>query len=83
MSSDPQLFPFEQRLATYLLQYRTTVHPTTNATPCMLLMNCPLHTILDLLRLAVERRVVEQQAKYKTNHDSQKTVSCWTESDGM
>jgi len=62
-----------QRLAKYLLQYRTTVHPTTNATPCMLLMNCPLCTRLDLLCTDVERRVVDQQdqqAKYKASHDS-------------
>ena len=31
--------PIEQRLANYLLQYRNTVHATTNATPSMLLMN--------------------------------------------
>jgi len=36
----------------------------------MLLMNCPLRTRLDLLHPAVEQRVVEQQAKYKTSHDS-------------
>ena len=38
--------PIEQRL---VLQYRTTVHATTNATPSMLLMNRKLHTQLDLL----------------------------------
>jgi len=36
----------------------------------MLLMNCPLHTRLDLLRPDVEQRVVDQQAKYKASHDS-------------
>ena len=41
--------PLEQRLASFLLQYRTTVHATTNAVPCMLLMNRQLRTRLDLL----------------------------------
>ena len=41
--------PMEQRLETFLLQYRTTVHATTNATPCMLLFNRQSRTRLDLL----------------------------------
>jgi len=53
-ASDSQPYPFEQRLATFLLQYCTTVHPTTNATPCMLLMNDSLRTTLDLLHPNVE-----------------------------
>ena len=63
-------YPFKQRLVTSLLQYSTTVHPTTNATPCMLLMNCLLPTRLDLLCLNVEGRVTEQQAKHKESHDA-------------
>jgi len=70
MSSASQPYPFEQTLATFLLQYRTTVHPTTNATPCMLLMNCSLHARLELLRLNVEGRVTEQQTKHKESHNA-------------
>jgi len=70
MSSDSQPYPFEERLATFLLLYRTTIHPTTNATPCMLLMKHSLRTRLDLLRPNVEGRVAEQQAKQKESHNA-------------
>ena len=44
-----EILPIEQRLTNFLLQYCTTVHATTNATPSMLLMNTQLLTQLDLL----------------------------------
>ena len=49
--------PIEQRLANFLLQYHTTIHATTNATPCMLLLNKQLHTKLDLLHPNIEVQV--------------------------
>ena len=61
--------PIEQRLANFLLQYRTTVHATTNATPSMLLMNRQLRTRLDLLRPNMEGQVVNKQANQKVTHD--------------
>ena len=61
--------PLDKRLANFLLQYRTTVHATTNATPCMLLMNRQLRTRLDLLRPDLNARVTEKQAEQKANHD--------------
>ena len=57
--------PMEQRLATFLLQYHTTVHATTNATPCMLLMNRQVRTRLDLLRPNIETQVANKQADLK------------------
>jgi len=41
--------PIDKRLVNFLLQYCTTVHATTNASPCMLLLNHQLHTKLDSL----------------------------------
>jgi len=61
--------PMDQRLANFLLQYRTTVHATTNATPCMLLMNRQLRTRLDLLRPNIEVQVANKQADQKVAHD--------------
>ena len=61
--------PLEQRLASFLLQYRTTVHATTNATPCMLLMNRQLRTRLDLLRPNIGVQVANKQADQKVSHD--------------
>ena len=61
--------PIEQRLANFLLQYRTTVHATTNATPSMLLMNRQLRTRLDLLRPNMEGQVVNKEANQKVTHD--------------
>jgi len=70
MSSDSQPYPLEQRLANFCYSTSTTVHPTTNATPFILLMNHSLCTRLDLLRPNVEGRVTEQQAKHKESHDA-------------
>lgn len=61
--------PMEQRLANFLLRYRTTVHATTNVTPCMLLMNRQLRTRLDLLRPNTEVQVTNKQADQKVTHD--------------
>ena len=61
--------PLDKRLANFLLQYRTTVHAMTNATPCMLLMNHQLRTRLDLLHPDLLARVTEKQAEQKANHD--------------
>ena len=61
--------PLEQRLASFLLQYRTTVHATTNATPCMLLMNRQLRTRLELLRPNIGAQVANKQANQKESHD--------------
>ena len=59
--------PIEQRFANFLIQCRTTVHATTNPTPCMLLMNRQLRTRLDLLRPNIEVQVSNKQANQKIN----------------
>ena len=60
--------PFE-RLASFLLTYRTTPHATTGEMPCQLFMGRKLRTRLDLLRPAVDRRVCGKQADQKVGHD--------------
>ena len=64
-----ETLPLDQRLANFLLQYRTTVHTTTNAKPCMLLMNRQLRTRLDLLRPDIDAQVSNKQADQKISHD--------------
>ena len=54
--------PLQQRLANFLLTYRTTPHATTNAAPCELLMNRVLRTRLDMLPPSTEKRVCDSQA---------------------
>ena len=61
--------PIDQRLASFLLTYRTTPHATTGEMPCQLFMGRKLRTRLDLLRPAVDRRVCGKQADQKVGHD--------------
>ena len=61
--------PLDQTLANFLLQYCITVYTTTNATPCMLLMNRQLHTRLDLLQPDIDVQVTRKQADQKISHD--------------
>ena len=61
--------PLQQRLANFLLTYRTTPHATTNVAPCELLMNRVLRTRFDVLRPSTEKRVCDSQAKQKQQHD--------------
>ena len=62
--------PLEQTLATFLLCYRATPHATTGVPPSTLLMGRTLRTRLDLIKPDVGRRVREQQAHQKTQHDT-------------
>ena len=64
-----ETLPLDQRLANFLLQYHIIVHTTTNATPCMLLMNRQLHTRLDLLRPDIDAQVASKQTDQKISHD--------------
>ena len=59
----------QQRLANFLLTYRTTPQATTNVTPCELLMGRALQTRFDMLRPSTEKRVCDAQAKQKLRHD--------------
>ena len=59
-----------QRLAKFLLSYRTSPHATTNQPLCELLMGRPLCMRLDFLKLSNESQALDQQAQQKANHDS-------------
>jgi len=59
----------QQRLANFLLTYRTTPQATTNVAPCELLLGRALRTHFDMLRPSVENRVCDSQAKQKQRHD--------------
>ena len=60
-----------QRLASFLLSYRTTPHNTTNEMPNELFLKRKLRTRLDLLKPDVNKSVSVEQAKQKNNHDCQ------------
>ena len=58
----------QQRLARFLLSYRTSP-ATIKENPCVLLMGRSLRTRLDLLKPNHEKQVVDQQAHQKCKHD--------------
>ena len=57
------------RLATFLLQYRTTPHVTTGVTPAELLMGRRLSVPFDLLYPNLSHHVYDKQCKQKFYHD--------------
>ena len=61
--------PFEQRLASFLLTYRTTSHATTGVAPCVLFLGRSVRTRLDMLRPDTSVTVSEKQADQKQKHD--------------
>ena len=58
-----------QRLASFLLSYRSTPHSTTHETPGDLFLRRKLRTRLDLLRPDVNNTVQNKQAMQIKNHD--------------
>ena len=59
----------EMALATFILQYRNTPHPTTGLPPSSLFVNRVLCTRLDLLRPDVGNTVRNHQSRQKIHHD--------------
>ena len=59
----------EQNLASFLLQYRSTPHTTTGATPSSLFLGRSLRNRLDLLRPDLGVHVRAKQAAQKEYHD--------------
>ena len=59
----------EERVARFLLTYRTTPHSTTGVAPCELLMGRKLRTLLDRVRPDLRGKVEQQQALQKQQFD--------------
>ena len=62
--------PLKQRLANFLLCYRSTPHATTNRTPSSLFLHREVRTRLDLLKPGCGDYVATRQAQQVRNHDS-------------
>lgn len=58
-----------QRLARFLLNYRSTPHTITERTPAELFLKRPLRTRLDLVKPSVERTVTKHQRQQQLAHD--------------
>ena len=62
--------PLQQRLANFLLTYRTTLQATINVAPCEFLMGRALRTRFDMLCPSTEKKVRDSQAKQKLKERS-------------
>ena len=60
----------QQRIANFLLTYRSTAHSTTGRTPASLFLGRELRTRLTLLRPSVGEKVMDPQSKQKATHDA-------------
>ncbi len=58
-----------QRLCSFLLSYRSTVHSTTGVTPSSLFLKREMRTQFDLLKPDIKTHVAEKQARQKQDHD--------------
>ena len=59
-----------QRLASFLLSYRSTPHTTTHETLSELFLKRKLRTRMDLIKPDVNKAVCAEQAKQKSHYDS-------------
>ena len=58
----------QQRIANFLLAYRSTTHSTTGRTPAGLFLGRELRTRLTLLCPGVGEKVIDSQSKQKATH---------------
>ncbi len=61
LKASKEPIPLQQRLDSFLLQYRNTPHSTTKETPAMLFLHRRLRTRLDLLKPSVKLTVEHAQ----------------------
>ncbi len=66
-----------QRLASYLLTYRTTKHATTGVPPCKLFLQRDLRTRFNLLQPDCEKSVLDKQSQHKSAHDRRSRPREW------
>ena len=60
----------QQRIANFLLPYRSTTHSTTSRTPAGLFLGRKLRTRLTLLCPSVGEKVMDSQLKQEATHDA-------------
>ena len=60
----------QQRIANYVLTYRSTRHPTTGRTIDGLFLGQELHIRLTVLRPSVWEKLMYSQVKQKATHDA-------------
>ena len=75
-ASDKDGRSLPQRLAQFLLGYRTTPHATTNCSPGELFLRRSPRTRFDLLRRTTKSFVNSKQAEHKEHHDHRSRARC-------
>ena len=68
-SSSKDGHSLQQRVADFLLSYRSTPHATTDDSPAFLMFKRQIRTRFDLLRPSTQTQVETKQAQQKTNRD--------------
>ena len=71
--------PLSEKLAPFLLGYRTSLHTATSCTPAELLMGQRIRTRLDLLHPNLSARISKKStlADHSTQRDYQSRKSPW------
>ena len=69
--------PLKERLANFLLMYRSIPHATTGMRPDELFLRRRLRTRLSLLSPNLAPRVEKQQQKQKVHHDGKRHLQIY------
>ena len=69
------------RVARLLFHYRITPHTTTGLSPSEMLLGRKLRSRLDFLKPDIQQKVIQKQAKQKSDHDKHSQTRNFAEGD--